>query len=216
LAQQHHTVGPILHQLFSHAFSVIKSIKTKTGIGRGAVSVSSIAVDLAEDILDGLAGKTAMIIGAGKTSKLTLKHLVSHGCSTILVTNRSFEQAQRLAEEFSGKAIRFDDFLCEMQFVDIIISSTSAPHHIINAQQVIEVMNKRNNRPLLFIDLAVPRDIPEEIREIDGVFLYTIDDLNIVAENNLAKRRAEVLKAEGLIEQHMVGLDKFFMVNKLH
>jgi len=210
LAKQHHTVGPILHQLFSHAFSVVKGVKTKTGIGRGAVSVSSIAVDLAEDILDGLAGKTAMIIGAGKTSKLTLKHLISHECSTILVTNRSFEQAQRLAEEFSGKAIRFDDFLCEMQFVDIIISSTSAPHHIIKYQQALVVMNKRANRPLLFIDLAVPRDIPEEILEIDGVFLYTIDDLNIVAENNLAKRRAEVLKAEGLIEQHMVGLDKFF------
>lgn len=216
LAKKHHTINSILHQLFSHAFSVVKGVKTKTDIAKGAVSVSSIAVDLAENILDGLDGKTAMIIGAGKTSKLTLKHLVSHGCSTILVTNRSFEQAQRLAEEFSGKAIRFDDFLCEMQFVDIIISSTSAPHHIVKSEQVIAVMNKRDNRPLLFIDLAVPRDIPEEIREIDGVFLYTIDDLNIVAKNNLAKRKAEVLKAEGLIEQHMIGLDKFFMANKLH
>ncbi|MBU0702039.1 glutamyl-tRNA reductase [bacterium] len=216
LAKKQHTVGKILHPLFSHAFSVVKGIKTKTGISKGAVSVSSIAVDMAENILDSLDGKTAMIIGAGKTSKLTLKYLVSHGCSTILVTNRSFEHASRLAKEFSGKAIRFDSFLEEMQQVDIVISSTSAPHHIINIQQVIDVMNKRDSRPLLFIDLAVPRDIPEEIREIDGIFLYTIDDLSIVAESNLAKRRAEVLKAEALIEQHMIDLDKFFLANRLH
>lgn len=216
LSIKHHTVGKILHPLFSHAFSVVKGIKTKTGISKGAISVSSIAVDLAENILNSLDGKTAMIIGAGKISKLTLKYLLSHKCSTILVTNRSFEQASCLAEECSGKAIHFDSFLQEMQQVDIVISSTSAPHHIINNQQVIDVMNKRDNRPLLFIDLAVPRDIPEEIREIDGVFLYTIDDLNIVAENNLAKRRVEVLKAEALIDQHMVELDKLFLANKLH
>ncbi|MEK7813655.1 MAG: glutamyl-tRNA reductase [Candidatus Desantisbacteria bacterium] len=216
LAKKQHTIGKILHPLFSHAFSVVKGIKTKTGISKGAVSVSSIAVDLAENVLNSLNDKTAMIIGAGKTSKLTLKYLVSHGCRTILVTNRSFEQASRLAKECSGKAIMFDSFLEEMQQVDIVISSTSAPHHIINTQQVIDVMDKRDNRPLLFIDLAVPRDIPEEIREIDGIFLYTIDDLNIVAENNLAKRRAEVLKAEALIDQHMIELDRFFLANKLH
>ncbi len=215
MAVKHHTTGKILHPLFSHAFSVVKGIKTNTGISKGAVSVSSIAVDLAENILNGLDNKTAMIIGAGKISKLTLKYLVSHGCSTILVTNRSFEQASRLAKECSGKAIRFDSFLKEMQQVDIVISSTSAPHHVISTQQVIDVMNERDSRPLLFIDLAVPRDIPEEIREIDGVFLYTIDDLNIVAENNLAKRRAEVLKAEALIDQHMVELDKFFLTNRI-
>jgi glutamyl-tRNA reductase len=216
LAKKHHTVGKILNPLFSHAFSVVKDIKTKTCISKGAVSVSSIAVDLAKNILNSLDNKTAMIIGAGKMSKLTLKYLVSHGCSTILVTNRSFEQASRLAEECSGKAIRFDNFLESMHDVDIVISSTSAPHYIINTQQVMDVMNKRDNRPLLFIDLAVPRDIPEEIREIDCIFLYTIDDLNIVAENNLAKRRAEVLKAEALIDQHMVELDKFFLINKVH
>lgn len=215
LAKKYHTVGKILYPLFSHAFFVVKGIKTKTGISKGFVSVSSIAVDLAENILSSLDNKTAMIIGAGKISKLTLKYLVSHGCSTILVTNRSFEQASRLANECSGKAIRFDSFLEHMQHVDIVISSTSAPHHIINTQQVMDVMNKRDNLPLLFIDLAIPRDIPEEIREIDGIFLYTIDDLKIVAENNLAKRRAEVLKAEALIDQHMVELDKFFLANKI-
>jgi glutamyl-tRNA reductase len=204
IAKKYNTIGPVLHSLFSYTFYVVKKVKTETAISKGTVSISSVAVKLAKEILGMLDNKTVMIIGAGKTSRLTLKHLLTRGCATVLVANRTYDHARCLAEEFSGKAIKFDKYLEEMINVDIVISSTSAPHYIIKPHQVIEVMSKRDNKPLVFIDLAVPRDIPPEVGNIPYVYLYTIDCLNKIAEENIAKRRAELVKAEQIVEECLV------------
>jgi glutamyl-tRNA reductase len=156
-------------------------------------------VELAKKILGGLSDKTVMLIGAGEMCELAARHLLSAGAKGILVTNRTFERAVRLAEEFDGTPVRYEELSVHLKRADIILSSTGAPHFILKREDVEEVIRIRRNRPMFFIDMAVPRDIDPDVNEIDNVYVYDIDDLNNVIETNLEERQREAAKAEEIV-----------------
>lgn len=192
-----------LNKLFQRAFNVAKEVRTKTNITRGPVSVGSVAVDLAGKIFGRLSNCRAMILGAGETSELTARALMSRGAHGIFVSNRSFERAQMLAEETHGEAIGFDQWHERFDDIDILISSTSAPHMIVTPEKLANAMRRRGNRPVFVIDLAVPRDVDPAINNMDGVYLYDIDALQGIAEESMAERRQEICECERLIERHV-------------
>lgn len=193
--------GSILNRAFQNAFSVAKKIRTETSIQRGSVSVGSVAVDLAFKIFDNLNGRKVMVIGAGDTSEKTARSLLSRGAHSIFVTNRSFERASRLAQELEGVAVHFDEWEKHSPEVDIIISSTSAPHYVIDRQRLEPMINRRKGRPLLLVDIAVPRDIDPDCSMIDGVFSYNIDDLQAIADRSMTLRKKEVEKCDAIVRQ---------------
>src|SRR5512136_2432738 len=171
-AAEFNSSGIILNRFLHKAFSVAKRIRTETGIASSAVSVSYAAVELARKIFGDLKDKTVMLIGAGEMCELAARHLLNGGVKGIMVTNRTFERAVKLADEFGGTAVRFDELLGHLKRADIILSSTGAPHFILRRQDVDEVIRIRKNRPMFFIDMAVPRDIDPDINDIDNVYVY--------------------------------------------
>ena len=193
------TIGPVLDKFFTKAFSVAKRVRTETRVANSAVSVSYAAVELAKKILGNLSDKTVMLIGAGEMCELAARHLLSAGAKGILVTNRTFERAVRLAEEFDGTPVRFDELTAHLKRADIVLSSTGAPHFILKREDVEEVIRIRRNRPMFFIDMAVPRDIDPDANQVDNVYVYDIDDLNNVIETNLEERQREALRAEEIV-----------------
>ncbi len=193
------TVGALLEELLTRAFHVAKRVRAETAIGTAAVSISYAAVELAKKIFGQLEGKTVLVIGAGKMSELAAKHLLSSGASTVFVANRTHERAHELAQIFGGKAIRFESLLDYIEQSDIIISSTGAPHHIIRKADAQRFLARRKNRPMFFVDIAVPRDIDPEINQLDNIFLYDIDDLGQVVEANRKERAREAQKAEEIV-----------------
>ncbi len=192
-----------LNKLFQRAFNVAKEVRSKTNITRGPVSVGSVAVDLAEKIFGRLASCRAMILGAGETSELTARALISRGAHGIFISNRSYERAQMLAEETHGQAIGFDQWHERFDNIDILISSTAAPHLIVTMEKLNQAMRRRGNRPLFIIDLAVPRDVDPAVNRLDGVYLYDIDTLQGIAAESLAIRRQDLSVCERLIERHV-------------
>jgi len=192
-----------LNKLFQRAFNVAKEVRTKTNITRGPVSVGSVAVDLAEKIFGRLGTCRAMILGAGEMSELTARALMSRGAHGIFVSNRSYERAQVLAEETRGEAIGFEQWHERFDDIDILISSTSAPHMIVTREKLGHAMRQRGNRPVFVIDLAVPRDVDPAVNELDGVYLYDIDALQDIATQSMAVRRQELTECERLIERHV-------------
>jgi len=163
LALKHGHTGARLNKAFQRAFHVAKHVRTHTNIQRGSVSVASVAVELAEKIFNSLGDREVLVIGAGDTSEKTARALLSRGAKSIVVANRSFDRAQALASELGGRAVQFDDWAAEFEKIDIVISSTAAPHHILDRAKLEPLMKARRQRPLLLIDIAVPRDIdPEE------------------------------------------------------
>ncbi|MDI6689336.1 MAG: glutamyl-tRNA reductase [Actinomycetota bacterium] len=198
-----HATSVIFNRLFRHAFKVGKRVRTETGIGESAVSVSYVAVELAKKVFEDLAGRTVMIIGAGEMSELTAKHLVANGVTSVLVSNRTYERAVELANRFHGKAVKFDEFPDYMVDTDIVISSTGAPHYIVKRKTVAEAMRRRRFKPIFLIDIAVPRDIDPEVNKIYNVFLFDIDDLQSVVDANLAERAREARKAELIIDREV-------------
>jgi glutamyl-tRNA reductase len=202
-AGEFRSIGTILDKFFAKAFSVAKRVRTETKVASSAVSVSYAAVELARKIFGDLTGKTVMLIGAGEMCELAARHLISAGVKGILVTNRTFERAVKLAEEFHGTPIRFDELPVHLKRADIVLSSTGAPHFIIRRQDVEEVIRIRKNRPMFFIDMAVPRDIDPDANQIDNVYVYDIDDLNNVIETNLEERQKEALKAEEIVAEEV-------------
>ncbi len=196
-----HFSGRILNRVFQNAFSVAKKIRTETSIQRGSVSVGSVAVDLAVKIFDDLKGRKVMVIGAGDTSEKTARALLSRGAHSIFVTNRSYERASKLASELDGIAIHFDEWEKNSPQVDIIVSSTSAPHYVIDRQRLEPMMSKRKGRPLLLVDIAVPRDIDPDCAMIDGVFCYNIDDLQAIADHSMKLRQKEVDKCDQIVKE---------------
>jgi len=190
----------IFNRLFRHAFRVGKRVRTETRIGESAVSISYAAVELAKTVFEDLKGHTVMIIGAGKMSELTAKHLLANGVSSVIVSNRTYERAVELAERFQGKAVRFDENIKYMAKADIVISSTGAPHYVVKKDDVAKVMQMRRNRPIFFIDIAVPRDVDPGVNDLYNVFLYDIDDLESVVKANLAEREKEAEKAEAITD----------------
>jgi len=196
------TTAKHLNKLFQRAFNVAKDVRTNTNITRGAVSVGSAAVELAEKIFGKLSTCHVMILGAGETSELTAGALSARGVRSIFVANRSYERAVTLAEKMKGKAIHFDDWPREFHDVDILIGSTAAPHHVLTAAQLAPIMRTRPDRPLFCIDLAVPRDIEPAVNDIEGVYLYDIDALQQIAEQSMSVRKQELVICEQMIERH--------------
>jgi len=199
LALQHQHTGPRLNKAFQRAFNVAKHVRTETSIQRGSISVGSVAVELAEKIFSSLEGRHVMVIGAGDTSEKTARALMSRGAKSIVVANRSLERAQALAAEFGGRAVNFDDWSSEFSHIDIAISSTAAPHHILNRAKLEPLMKLRKNQPLLLVDIAVPRDIDPEVNLMPNVYLYNVDDLQGIAEDYLKQRKEEIVRCEKII-----------------
>jgi glutamyl-tRNA reductase len=206
VALKHGHTGAVLNKAFQRAFNVAKQIRTETNIQRGSISVGSVAVELAEKIFSHLADRGVMVIGAGDTSEKAARALLSRGARQVMVANRSYDKAARLAEELGGRAVRFDDWEHECESMDIVISSTSAPHYVLDRAKVEGLMKKRRNRPLLLIDIAVPRDIEPDVNFIENVFLYNIDDLQSIANDYLKQRQQEVARCEKIISEKAAAL----------
>ena len=194
------TTCKILNRLFQSSFSVAKNIRTNTGVGTSAVSVAYAAVLLARQIFDSLEDQSVMLIGAGETIELVGKHLVEKGVKNILVANRTIERGERLANELNGRAIALDELAEDLPHCDILISSTASTLPLIGKGLVETSLKARKNKPMFMVDLAVPRDIEEQVNELQNVFLYTVDDLNQIIETNLASRREAASEAQEIVE----------------
>lgn len=195
--------GVILHRLLHRAFHVAKRVRTETKISSSAVSVSSVAVELAQRIFGTLEDRVVFLIGAGEMIELAARHLVSGGVKKILVTNRTYERALNLAREFQGEAIPFEEMNIGLKRADIVISATNSPEPILTSEQIIRVMKERKHRPIFFIDIADPRDIEPKVGDLENVYLYNIDDLQKVAFENLKDREREAEKAEGIVREEV-------------
>jgi len=206
LAHKNNSTGARLNKIFQRAFNVAKHVRTETNIQRGSVSVASVAVELAEKIFDSLNGRDVLVIGAGDTSEKVARALFSRGAKSIVVASRSFERAEILANEFNGRAVRFDDWANEFEKIDIAISSTSAPHHILDRDKLAPMMKHRKDRPLLLIDIAVPRDIDPAVNFLENVYLYNIDDLQAIADDHLQQRKEEIVRCERIIREKVESL----------
>lgn len=202
-AHQAGVTGGILNRLFQRAFSVGKKVRNSTGIQEGQTSVGSVAVDLAEKIFGHLRDSQVMVIGAGEMSRTTAQSLLSRGARSMFVTNRSYDKAVALAAEMGGSAIRFDDWESSLEKVDIIISSTGAPHHVIKPEHILAVRRKRKYRPLLMVDIAVPRDIDPAVGEIDEVYLYDVDGLQSLASQARQRRQDQIRLCDKIIEEEL-------------
>lgn len=214
LAHQAHRTGLALNKLFQSAFSVAKEIRSRTRIGIGSVSVGSVAVDLASQIFGDLSRRVVMLIGAGEMSEITACALQRRGAHSILVTNRSHERAVVLAKNLKGRAVPWESWQEECVRADIVISSTSAPHFLITRENLIPVVGQRNGAPLFLIDIAVPRDIEREVSKIDGVYLYDIDDLQVIADQNLAMRQQEIAVCKQIIRQYVDKYESWFLTHQ--
>jgi glutamyl-tRNA reductase len=206
LAQQHGHTGARLNKAFQRAFHAAKHIRTHTNIQRGSVSVASAAVELAEKIFNSLQEREVLVIGAGDTSEKTARALLSRGARSIIVANRSHERAVALAKELGGRAVPFDNWAAEFEKIDIAISSTSAPHHILDRAKLEPLMQARKQRPLLLIDIAVPRDIDPAVNFLENVYLYNIDDLQAIADDYLKQRKDEIARCEQIIAEKIKPL----------
>ncbi|HEY4490883.1 MAG TPA: glutamyl-tRNA reductase [Acidobacteriota bacterium] len=199
IARQQKTIGSLLNLMMERAFNVAKKVRTETMIAANAVSISSVAVELASKIFGRVEGKTAFIIGAGKMSLLSMKHLKARGIKKILVTNRTFQKAAEIAESIQGRAVPFETLPDCLGESDIVISSTGSTNFIVKKEDLERAMTVRKNRPMFLIDIAVPRDIDPQINQVNNVFLYDIDDLKTVADQNRKERLKEAEKAEALV-----------------
>ncbi len=202
-AAEYKTSGIILNRFLHKAFSVAKRVRTETRIASSAVSVSFAAVELAKKIFGNLNDKTVMLIGAGEMCELAARHFLNNGAKNVLVTNRTFEKAERLAEEFNGEAIPFEDLFLKLHLADIVLTSTGAPHAIITPDSLEEVIKRRRMKPVFMIDIAVPRDIDPAVNELDAIYLYDMDDLQQVVSSNLEGRKQEADKAEAIIAEEI-------------
>ncbi|MBC8096182.1 MAG: glutamyl-tRNA reductase, partial [Akkermansiaceae bacterium] len=206
LALQHKHTGGRLNKAFQRAFNVAKQIRTETSIQRGSISVASVAVELAEKIFEKLNDRHVMVIGAGDTSEKTARALLSRGAKSLVVANRSLERAEALVKDLGGRAVQFEEWGKEFERIDIAISSTSSPTPILNRAKLEPLMRQRKNRPLLLIDIAVPRDIDPEVNLVPNVYLYNVDDLQNIASSYLDQRKDEAAKCEKIIHEKVKAL----------
>jgi glutamyl-tRNA reductase len=197
------TTGPLTNHLFRAALETGKRVRSETKIGERHMSVSSVAAQLAAEQLHGLERKEVLLLGAGETSELAARALAAQGVDAIFVANRNHERAVSLAQRFGGQAMSFDELPAELERADALLCATSSPHPILGAEELGAVMDARAGRPLLIVDLAVPRDVAAEVRELPGVSLYDIDDLQAVVKRNRSVRQAEARRAEGIVEEQI-------------
>jgi glutamyl-tRNA reductase len=205
------SVGTHLDKLLQTAFSVAKKVRTETQIGSSSVSIASVAVDLAKQIFGSLEGKRVMLVGAGKMGELAAQQLLKQGADSILVANRTHERALRLANDFGGHAVRFDDIYRTAPEVDIVITSTGAQEHIFRPDHGKQFLQMRRHRPMFFVDIAVPRDVDPQLNRIDGLFLYDIDALQSIAASNLADRAVEAQHAEMIVAREAIRFQRHEM-----
>ena len=204
------TTGVVLNKLFKKSIFTAKRVRTETRIGESAVSISFAAVELAKKIFSNLRSKTGMLIGAGEMGELAAQNLVNSGIKEIVVSNRNYNRALNLARSYNGRVTRFEDFLQEMVNVDVVICSTGAPNYVIRFEDIQDIIHRRKNRPLFFIDISVPRNIDPEINKIGNVFLYDIDDLQAVVETNLKARKEEAEKGEKIVAEEVGKFTQWF------
>jgi glutamyl-tRNA reductase len=199
-AQESAVVGHELTRLMNRAFAVAKRVRNETGIGSSAVSISFVAVELARKVFEDLKGSAVMLIGAGEMAELAAKHLLNYGASRLLIVNRTYANAVALAGELSGEPVHFEDFEKRLPEAEILICSTGAPTYLIRAEQIRRALGRRRNRPMLLVDISVPRNIDPAIGRLDNAFLFDVDDLESIAEANRAERQREAMRAEEIIE----------------
>ena len=204
------TTGPVTNRLFRDAIAAGKRARTETGIGRSRVSVSSIAVELAEQVLGDLCSRRVLVIGAGENGEVTARALADRGVHSIFVANRRYDRAIGLAARFGGEAVRFDDLPKLLVEADIVVSCTASPHQIIGREELALMLEERAGRPLMMIDIAVPRDIDPSVRDLPGLALYDMDDLQHAVARNMSGREAEAVKAERLIDQEVERYSRWF------
>jgi glutamyl-tRNA reductase len=203
IAREVGAVSSQLDTLLQRAFTVAKKVRSETQIGSSSVSIASVAVDLARKIFGSLQGKTVLLVGAGKMSELAARHLIQQGAANILVSNRTQSRAEKIAAEFNGTVIPFDDLYAQADRADIVITSTGAPQKLFGRSHGQHFLHRRRNRPMFFIDIAVPRDIDPRMNEVEGCFVYDIDDLQQVAAANLADRSREAAAAETIVSREV-------------
>ena len=204
------STGVILNKVLKKAISVAKRIRSETRIAESAVSISFAAVELAKKIFGKLDGKVVLLVGAGKMAELAARYLINNGASKILITTRDYDKAAHLADQFQGRPVAFSDFPWEMVEADIVLCSTGANHYLIRYEDVSRVIEARKNRPIFMIDISVPRNIDPKVNQIDNVFLYDIDDLQLVVRSNLQVRQQEAVKAETIILGEVEGVLRWF------
>lgn len=208
-ATKENTTGVILNRLLHRAFHTAKRVRTETGISDAAVSVSYAAVELAKKIFYDFKGKKVLLIGAGEMAELAARHLLSQGVSAITVANRTFQKAVEVAQVFKGVPVSFEEIGAQLLEADIVISSTAAPGYVITHDQVKGSMKKRRNRPLFFIDIAVPRDVEPEVNDLENVYAYDIDDLKGIIQVNRGQREEEAIKAERIVEEEVIKFEQW-------
>jgi glutamyl-tRNA reductase len=209
-ATEEKTSGVILNRLLHRTFFVAKRIRTETGIGDHAVSISYAAIELGRKIFGSLEGKKVLLMGAGEMAELAVEHLQGQRAGHIYVANRTFERGLAMASEYQGTAIRFEEIQDYIPEVDIVIGSTGAPNIVIGRDMVKGIMRGRRNRPIFFIDIAVPRDIDPAINSLNNVYVYDIDDLKGVVDENVEDRRREAAKAERIIDEAVIQFDHWY------
>ncbi len=188
-----------LDSLLTRAFAVAKRVRSETAVGSSSVSIASVAVELAKKIFGSLQGKHVLLVGAGKMSELAARHLLAHGAGTIFVSNRTYDRAVTLANRFNGEVVPFEKLYDTCDRADIVITSTGAPHAIFRREHALRFLARRRNRPMFFIDIAVPRDVDAEVNKVDGIFVYDIDDLQQAVAAHVADRKKEAERAEAII-----------------
>lgn len=209
-ARSSRSAGPYLHRLFQRAFRVAKQVRSRTDITRGAVSIGSVAVDLAQKIFGELSDCKVLVLGAGETSERTARALISRGVADLRVSNRSDERAANLAGLVGGRAVPFTGWLEQCREIDILISSTAASEPLLTPEKLQPIIRERLDRPLFLIDIAMPRDVAPEVNEMEGVYLYDLDSLQSIAEQSLALRRQQVAAGEEIIADHVANFcDRF-------
>jgi glutamyl-tRNA reductase len=201
--------GPILNRLFRGALAAGKRARSETGISEKGVSVPSVAVELAQRALGDLSSRLVLVVGAGETAELTARALAARGVEPAFIANRRYDRAIGLAQRFGGRAVRFEELPEQMEQADIVVASTSSPHHVIEREALVEVMAVRRGQPLLLIDLAVPRDIHPDCREVEGVSLHDMDDLQTLVERNASGREAEARRAESVLRSELGRFERW-------
>jgi glutamyl-tRNA reductase len=206
IARDTQCTGNVLNRLFEKSFQAAKAARTQTGITRGQVSIGNVAVDLACRIFGKLDHSRVLLLGSGEVGEKTAQALKSRGVADISVSSRTFENAHKLAHSLGGAAIDFEDFTQQLEHFDIIIGSTAAPGAILNREAIARVMRQRPERPCFLIDLALPRDIDPTVETVENVYLYNLDDLSAIANENLAARKAEIEQARAILKKHAWAL----------
>jgi glutamyl-tRNA reductase len=207
MATQEKTSGVILNRLMHRAFHVAKRVRTETGISDAAVSISYAAVELARKIFYDLQGRQVLLIGAGEMAELAARHLLAQGVGGIRVANRTLQRAVQVARGFNGDPVSMEEIPDQLLEVDIVISSTASPDYVITREPVKRSLRRRKNRPLFFIDIAVPRDVEPRVNDLANVYVYDIDDLRGVVEINLSQRKQEAVKAERIVEEEVIKFE---------